>query len=167
MYNVHCVCSQCHKAWHVVQESRARWNSLDGVLIFGWSGSAFVGGILVDKYGFDVTFCLTAAMQAIGVLILVPLLFLVPRKEGHYQPSPGISAAAVAAVGADAGVAAQDVEVLTDGPVRGIDAAYDLQQPLLEGSSAVDVPLAEAEQRQPVAVTEPVGSPFVGSPYFA
>ena len=107
-------------------------------------------------------------MQAIGVSLLIPLLFLVPRKEGHHQPSAGTSAAAIAAVGADAGVVGQDVEVLTDGHMRGLDAASGLQQPLLEGSRPIGVPVAEEEQQQPVAATDPpVGSPFVGSPYFA
>lgn len=149
----------------VVQESRARWNSLDGVLIFGWSGSAFVGGILVDKYGFDITFCLTAVMQAIGVSILIPLLILVPRKEGQHQPSPGVPASAIAAVGADAAVAGEDVEVLTDGHMGALDAAYDLQQPLLRGSSPVEVPTVQDEAQQ--AANPPAGSPFVGSPYDA
>lgn len=132
------------------------------MLIFGWSGSAFVGGILVDKYGFDITFCLTAIMQAIGVSILIPLLFLVPRKEGQHQLDAGAPAAALAAVGANAAVAGEDVEVLTDGHMGDLDAAFDLNQPLLDSSRPVNVP-AQVETPQPV----PAISPFVGSPYDA
>lgn len=36
---------------------------------------------MVDKYGFDSTFCITAVMQAVGAGILVLLLPLVPRVE--------------------------------------------------------------------------------------
>lgn len=111
--------------------------------MFGWSGSAFLGGILLDKYGFSFVFCLTAFLQAVGTSVLVPLLFLVPRKESsHAQPSPGSSAAALAAVGAGAGVTGQDVEVLTDGHMAGLDAATDLQEPLIRPSS-VDAHEAE------------------------
>ncbi len=124
----------------LVQESRARWNSLDGVLIFGWSGSALLGGIIVDKYGFDFTFCITALMQGIGACFLIPLLFLVPRKEAAHQPSDSVSTAAMAAVGANSGLAATDAEVLADGQMSALDRldeeadeVADLEQPLLTG----------------------------------
>ena len=122
-----------------MQESRARWNSLDGVLIFGWSGSALLGGILVDKYGFDVTFRITALMQGIGACFLIPLAFLVPRSEAAHQPSDSVSTAAMAAAGANTGLAATDVEVLGDGQMSALDGfdeededtVADLEQPLL------------------------------------
>jgi hypothetical protein len=47
----------------VLQESRGRWNSLDCLLAFGWCGSAVVGGFLLDKFGFDLTFIITASAQ--------------------------------------------------------------------------------------------------------
>ena len=118
-----------------LQESRARWNSLDGVLVFGWSGSALLGGILVDTYGFDVTFCLTALMQGIGACFLIPLLFLVPKKEVAHQPSDAVPTAALAAAGANTNLAATDVEVLADGQVGALSQldreVQDVEQPLL------------------------------------
>lgn len=121
-----------------MQESRARWNSLDGVLIFGWSGSALLGGILVDKYGFDVTFCITALMQGIGACFLIPLVFLVPRIEAAHKPSDSVTTGAVAAAGANTGLAATDVQVLGDGQMGALDeldeeadTVADLEQPLL------------------------------------
>ena len=72
----------------MLQKERAKWNSLDSVVVFGWSGSAVLGGVLVDKCGFDITFCITAAMQGVGVLVLILLLPLVPRVEGG---SPSVS----------------------------------------------------------------------------
>merc|ERR1719210_1571006 len=45
---------------YVPKKDRAKWNSLDSITRFGWSGSAVLGGILVDSYGFSSTFLLTA-----------------------------------------------------------------------------------------------------------
>ena len=70
-----------------MQGSRARWNSLDGALIFGWSGTALLGGMLIDKIGFGGTFCLTALVQCIGVCFLLPLLFIVPKHQGGHLPN--------------------------------------------------------------------------------
>lgn len=127
---------------YVPKESRARWNSLDGVLIFGWSGSAFLGGILIEKFGFDFTFCITALVQGIGACFLIPLLLLVPRKEAAHQPSDSVSTAAVAAAGSTSGFAATDTEVLADGQMSALDAleeeaaeVADLEQPLLSSQS--------------------------------
>ncbi len=50
----------------VPKRSRAAWNSLEAVTSFGWSGSAAVGGWLIHRYGFQVTFLVTATMQVIG-----------------------------------------------------------------------------------------------------
>ncbi|KAK9823877.1 hypothetical protein WJX72_006127 [[Myrmecia] bisecta] len=47
----------------VPKTKRATWNSLESVMVFGWSGSAFVGGLLVDSCGFDITFIITAVLQ--------------------------------------------------------------------------------------------------------
>lgn len=48
---------------YTTKSSRAKWNSLDGVTRFGWSGSAFLGGWLIDKHGYGSTFIITAFMQ--------------------------------------------------------------------------------------------------------
>ena len=80
-------------------------------------------------------------MQGIGACFLVPLAFLVPRKETAHQPRDSVSPAAIAAAGANPGLAATDVEVLGDGQMGAldgldeegreeIDAVADLEQPL-------------------------------------
>ena len=69
-----------HAAWFrsaacVLQESRGRWNSLDCLLAFGWCGSAVVGGFLLDRFGFDLTFIITASAQVcLAVQQAAPLL---------------------------------------------------------------------------------------------
>ena len=47
----------------VLQDVRGRWNSLDSILAFGWCGSAVAGGFLLDAFGFDLTFLITAFFQ--------------------------------------------------------------------------------------------------------
>jgi hypothetical protein len=42
---------------------RPMWSSLEAMAAFGWSGSAALGGWLIQQYGFDVNFSITAAMQ--------------------------------------------------------------------------------------------------------
>merc|ERR1739848_99238 len=59
---------------HVEKGSRGKWNALDSVRKFGWSGSAFIGGILVADYGYGWTFFLTAGIQFLGTCFWVALL---------------------------------------------------------------------------------------------
>ena len=54
---------------YVPKRMRAKWSSLESVLGFGWSGSAVMGGFLLDHYGFEFTFTFTAIMQIVGTLV--------------------------------------------------------------------------------------------------
>ena len=65
----------------VPASTRARWKALDSISIFGWCGSAALGGVLADKFSYSFTFQITALLQGISGLILVLLLPLVPVKE--------------------------------------------------------------------------------------
>lgn len=76
----------------VSQALRGRWSSIDGVTIFGWSGSALLGGVLIDRNGFGSVFFVTAAIQLLSMGFLLPLLFVVPRREGE-PVSPAAAAA--------------------------------------------------------------------------
>lgn len=107
--------------------------------MLGWSGSALLGGVLLDKYGFASTFCITALLQGIATCFLVPLLVLVPRKE---DAQPTVSTAAMGAVAANASLAATDTECLAEGQATMLDTLdedassaadelHELQQPLL------------------------------------
>lgn len=64
----------------VPKNERARWKSLESVAIFGWCGSAALGGFLVDKYDYTYTFLITAAVQAVGFL---PLLLI--RRQVRFE----------------------------------------------------------------------------------
>jgi len=62
----------------VPKEQRARWMALESVNGATFSGSALVGGYLVDSIGFEGTFLCTAVLQALS---LVPLAVLLASNE--------------------------------------------------------------------------------------
>lgn len=66
---------------YVSKEHRSKWNSLQNIAALGWSGSAYVGGIIIDQYGFNIVFYCTAALQALSILIRFLIIPLVPRSE--------------------------------------------------------------------------------------
>ena len=69
---------------NVPRNERARWSALESINIFGWCGSAAVGGIVVKMYHGNVIplFGWTAGLQVLGLLPLV-LLFGVDTQEGQ------------------------------------------------------------------------------------
>lgn len=60
---------------HVPKEERAKWASLESVSMVSWSGSAALGGILVDAEGILFNFCFTAFLQLVATGPLVLLSF--------------------------------------------------------------------------------------------
>jgi len=61
----------------VRKSNRGKWNAVDSFTRFGWSGSALMGGFVIDKYGYGSTFFITAALQFIGYTILIPLIYII------------------------------------------------------------------------------------------
>ena len=58
-------------------EHRAFWSSLTVVVTACWSGSAALGGLLADWYGFPAVFALTAALHTAGTLLqstMIPIV---------------------------------------------------------------------------------------------
>lgn len=64
----------------VAKENRAKWSSLDALTRVGWSGSAALGGWILDTYGWGMTFEATSALQFLALVPLFPLLWIVPIK---------------------------------------------------------------------------------------
>ena len=112
---------------HVPYGDRGKWNAVDGVTRFGWSGSAVLGGYLVDRGGYALTFLITAGMQLLAAALWLALV-------GVVDPSaPGARALC-----ARTGDAASDDESDAggdDGPpaprASGHPAPGDLDAPLL------------------------------------
>lgn len=67
----------------VPKSRRARWKSLDSIGIFGWCGSAALGGYLADVNGYAFTFLITAGVQYFATILQGLLIFLVPRSEAR------------------------------------------------------------------------------------
>jgi MFS family permease len=59
---------------HTKKSQRAKWSSLQTITQFGWSGSAMLGGVLCDRYGYETTFVITAGLQFLGTMVTT-LLF--------------------------------------------------------------------------------------------
>lgn len=66
---------------------RGKWNSIASLTNMTWSGSAVLGGYLVDRHDYTFTFLITAGIYAVGVLCYMPLLWWVPRKENEVSAS--------------------------------------------------------------------------------
>ncbi|GMF17894.1 unnamed protein product [Phytophthora lilii] len=60
----------------VPKTHRARWNSLEGLTVASWAGSAVLGGIIVDAYGYRLCFVAAALVYICGLTLetmLIPL----------------------------------------------------------------------------------------------
>lgn len=68
---------------YVPVHQRGRWNSLDSVTRFGWSGSALVGGWIVDHWSYSGSFFITAMVQILASTLLVTLIRLVPLERSN------------------------------------------------------------------------------------
>lgn len=66
---------------YVSKADRGKWNGLDGVTRLGWSGSAVLGGWMVDHFGYGYSFVATAALQALASVVWLLLLPLVPVEK--------------------------------------------------------------------------------------
>lgn len=66
----------------VPSNSRAKWNSLE-TLAWGmfWSGSASLGGFIVDEFGFLYVFLFTATLYSISTLMLLLIKNRVPKES--------------------------------------------------------------------------------------
>lgn len=62
----------------VPRQHRGKVNAIDSIRTFSWSGSAAAGGWLIEKYGFQATFLITACIKLLAFLPLFPLLAYVP-----------------------------------------------------------------------------------------
>lgn len=62
---------------HVAKRHRGRVNAVDSVRSFSWSGSAALGGWLIEKYGYKSTFLMTAGIKMLAFLPLCPLILVV------------------------------------------------------------------------------------------
>jgi len=60
---------------------RGRWKALSSITAMGWSGSAALGGALIDQFGYGLTFVITASMQSLALPTFCLLLPLVAKES--------------------------------------------------------------------------------------
>ncbi|KAF0718900.1 Aste57867_1400 [Aphanomyces stellatus] len=69
---------------YVPQNQRGRWNALEGLTMFTYSGSAMVGGYLIERHGYRFSFLITAGFYGTGLLaelLLVPIIRNDPKSR--------------------------------------------------------------------------------------
>ena len=65
----------------VPSDQRGRWNSIESISAMTWSGSAVIGGYLMDSHDYRYTFVITGWIYLVACCLRTPLLFLVPKQE--------------------------------------------------------------------------------------
>ena len=87
----------------VPKNTRATWKGLESISVFGWCGSAALGGVIADATDYPTTFLITAAVQGTGALMFALLYFIIPRdqdREKHPAEAGGAADAADASAAA-------------------------------------------------------------------
>lgn len=69
----------------VPSDQRGRWNSIESISAMTWSGSAVLGGYLMDSHDYRYTFVITAWIYLFAVVLRIPMLWMVPKKEKFVQ----------------------------------------------------------------------------------
>ena len=65
----------------VPRNRRGFWKSMESISAVGWSGSAFVGGMISEKGDYSKTFIVTAIITCCGIPLLLLLSTIVPKNE--------------------------------------------------------------------------------------
>jgi len=60
---------------------RGRWNAVHSLTGMTWTGSAALGGVLCDRYGYGQTFIITAGLYVLAATFWLPLIRLVPKEQ--------------------------------------------------------------------------------------
>jgi len=64
----------------VPSSERSRWKSLGSIASFNFTASGVFGGMLSDSRGYSFLFAITAMIQLVGLWMLYPLIYLVPKE---------------------------------------------------------------------------------------
>jgi hypothetical protein len=74
----------------VPSDQRGRWNSIESISAMTWSGSAVIGGYLMDSHDYRFTFVITGWIYLVACCLRTPLLFLVPKQEKFFTDVPKV-----------------------------------------------------------------------------
>lgn len=70
----------------IPQKDRGFWSSLENLTTFTWTGSAALGGLLVDRISFEATFRITAIVYVLATLILALVMPLTAGEKVDDTP---------------------------------------------------------------------------------
>jgi MFS family permease len=84
----------------VPKKRRGVWNSAESLTSFTWTGSAAIGGVLVDRFGYGFTFVVTGALYVVATAILAALI---PLTWGEITDTTDTATGAGAGEGEGAG----------------------------------------------------------------
>lgn len=73
------------------KNQRGRWKALQAITGMGWSGSAMLGGFLIDRYGYSITFIITAVFQGSILPLWFALLPLVAKESELEQAAAALA----------------------------------------------------------------------------
>ena len=73
---------------NVPENERARWNSLDSIMAFGWAGSAAAGGVIADRWAYTSAFAITSCIHVLAVAFLVVTLGKTPLRPEQKNKTP-------------------------------------------------------------------------------
>lgn len=74
----------------VSKKNRGKWSAVESLTNLTWTGSAAVGGLMVDRHGYGFTFEITAGLYVVGSLVLALLL---PLASDGDSPGGDVAAA--------------------------------------------------------------------------
>ncbi len=70
----------------IPKKDRGKWNSVENLTSFTWTGSAMAGGYLVSNFGYRFTFLITGGLYVIATTILS---LLIPLTKGEITDVKG------------------------------------------------------------------------------
>ena len=65
----------------VTTEMRGRWASIQSITGFSWSGSAFIGGVIAQAYGYRFSFFVTAIVYMVSFALMFPIMWAFPKEQ--------------------------------------------------------------------------------------
>jgi hypothetical protein len=137
----------------VPESSRGRWNSWESVTGFTWSGSAALGGLLIDRYSYRVCFVVTALIYSVASL---PLLLIASSVRSEVARSVPIeedeaprSAPAYKVLGVARGEGEED----------GCEAEEEKQEQVVAEQDAAGLLLGEVSEGDRAAAPEGAAPP--------
>lgn len=66
----------------VPESQRSRWAALNSLRTLSFSGSALIGGMLADLYGYEFSFQITVVSLLLSTALFIPAWLHFPRREG-------------------------------------------------------------------------------------